>query len=232
MRYLFKTTYNPNRADLDKDRRAFIIESEAGVLDAITGAVSKLGIEFIHDDVIRDYLEAIGSEDTTDGWEWNVYVRGVKGVWTFEWRPFEVSDPVTKEAIKIWAMVQNDTSEEEAWVSVLIGVLGRWHWRKLESLDVETMQMALHDMVMDGCEIKGFNNMTGDEVLEAVMEGPVEFTCFDEVAKGKPFGMAAMVESDRELWLGECSAIFTQRSGVNSPISRVNDRLPAATPGH
>lgn len=202
-RYLFKATYTPYDPDEDRRRKSCVIETKAGVMDAITGAVSKLEIDRLHDDVVREYLESIGSEDTTDGWAWEVGTNN--GEWHFEWSPFDVEDPVTKEALKAWAMAQSDTSEEEAWVGVLACIMGRWDWRSLEWQSEGDLRESLHDIAMDGYSAKGYNEMTGDELLEAVMEGPVQAASdnFDEVVKGKPFGMAVMLSDDRELWFGE-----------------------------
>lgn len=210
-RYLIKATQVPMQADLDKKRMACVVETQAGVMAAIEEAISKLEIEHtsaycagLHASVIRGYLASIGSEDTTDGWKWVIWNGGME-MWTFEWRPFEAKDPVTKKAIKTWAMAHHGTSAEEEWIGILAGVMGRWHWRTLDWQSEHDLKEALQDIAMDGYSAKGINEMTGDELLEAIMEEPVQAAKdnFDEESRGVPFGMTVMLKEDRELWFGE-----------------------------
>ena len=64
--------------------------------------------------------------------------------------------------------------------------------------------------------------MTIDELLDTIMEEPVE-ACrdnYDAVSTGKPFGLRTMVESDRQLWLDESLSQFFKRRDAEKVVER------------
>ena len=206
--YLIKATYTPNDPDADRRRKGCVIETEAGVLDAITGALSTLEMSGLHDDVIREYLDDIGDEDTSEGWAWEVGTNN--GEWHFEWEPFDPADPVTKENLLAWArreagpMIGEDGTDEELH-SFLVCILGRLYWRNIDEWSSHDLKETLHEMVVMGGDSKPYSKMTVDELLDTIMEEAVEYTagCYDAVRHGKPFGMATMIAEDTRLWLDE-----------------------------
>lgn len=201
MRYLVKATYTDDDPKVDRRRKAIIVETDKGVMGMLFEAVSTLEIAGLWDDIQRDYLESSEEDDTSEGWSWITFSND--GRWDLEWSPLaESDDPVTPETLKAWAMAQDETSAEEAWVGVLACVMGRWYWRTIDEWSAHDLKEALHDAAMDGCSTKGYNEMTGDELLVSVMAGPVEAARdnFDEVRYG-PFGLSAMIADDESLWL-------------------------------
>lgn len=201
MRYLVKATYTDDDPKVDRRRKAIVVETDKGVMGMLFEAVSTLEIVGLWDDIQKDYLESSEEDDTSEGWSWITFSND--GQWDFEWRPFESDDPVTPETLKAWAMAQDETSAEEAWVGVLANIMGRWYWQTIDEWGSFDLKQALHDIVMDGCSTKGYNEMTGDELLLSVMAGPVEATRYNfcEEVAGVPFGLAMMVQWDTALWL-------------------------------
>jgi hypothetical protein len=204
MRYLFQSTYTPFDPVCDRRRKGTVVLSEAGVLDAITGALSSLEMAGLHDDVISEYLDQSGDEDTSEGFAWEVGSNN--GEYHFEIEPFDPKDPVTKEAILAWAQgLAQEAEPGEATRELLWCLLGRWFWRSLEWQDAGDLRESLHELVTSGPAQKPYCDYTIDECLTQIVEEIVEAQRdnFDEIRKGVPFGMAAMVENDKPLWLDE-----------------------------
>ena len=207
MRYLFRYTYNPEQANLDKVRKVCIVEASGDdVMAAIGAGIAKLKTAISEEEIVREYLDAIGDENTTDGWEWQAW--GNDGVYNFEWRPFEAADPVTIDAIYEWALqviggiggFGIDGDGKDQLQPFLAALMSRWSWRLTSWCSKHELQEQLHQMTMEG-GAKGLCEMSIAELLTEVKDGPMRAAIdnFDEIEKG-PLGLSAMVESDRELW--------------------------------
>lgn len=198
MRYLIKSTYNPEQANLNKTRKAVIVDTTLGVMAAITAAISLLEMTSMEDEIVRDYLESIGSEDTTEGWSWQVFDND--GVFSLEWRPFEAADPVTIFAFHEWLVKR--CKEPVAITKACRTIMNVWHWRTLSWMSEHDLKESLHQIAMEGGG-EGYNQMDLSALMTAIEVGPMQAAIdnYDELASGIPFGLSMMVQLDPPLWL-------------------------------
>ena len=82
MRYLFKFTYTSDDASVDRRRHSVIVESGAGVLDALDLALVSLDVKHLKDDFVKELLEQSADEDTSEGFNWVVCLYS--GEWDVE----------------------------------------------------------------------------------------------------------------------------------------------------
>lgn len=220
--YLIKAVYTHDDPKVDRRRRAAVVSTSGGVVTAIEEAISKMEIANVDpSDVIADYLEDIGSEDTSEGWSWIVYDNN--GRWDFEWWPFDSEDPVTAESLRAWAEEATysngrpeqvtDAQHIENVQEFLYCIMGRWTWRRLEWTSESDLREELHTIYVEGDNGKPYSKMTVDELIRTIMEEVVEAQMdnYDAASKGKPFGIQSMVEADTQLWLDESLEEFFKR---------------------
>lgn len=217
MRYLFKFTYTSDDASVDRRRHSVIVESGAGVLDALDLALVSLDVKHLKDDFVKELLEQSADEDTSEGFNWVVCLNS--GEWDVEFEPFDAPDPVTKDSLLAWIKKSRFYKEWPQWADyaghsfdtavhqLLVEIMGRWNWRQMDGMSSHDLKESLHEITVGYGQqpFKSYTQMTADELMDLIMEEPVAYSydLYNEVDKVKPFGITVMVESDKELWLGD-----------------------------
>lgn len=211
MRYLLKSTYTDDNHDTDRVRKSIVVEA-ANQVDAIPAALSELEMYLMVKTAVTEYVDTI--EDVDESHEW--VARSNNGQYDFEIRPFEASDPVTKETIIEWAQAMLLSTNREAAKEagypdapdtaeqVLVCVLGRAFYRMLGEWSEFDMKDQLHTIALEGSKSLPYEHMSLKELAETVMTEIVEGVRdnYDEIEIGMPFGMSAMVHEDVLTWFG------------------------------
>lgn len=212
MRYLLKSTYTDDDANIDRRRANIVVEAE-NQHDAISPALSNLELHGMVEEAVVAYVDTI--EDINESHSWIAVSNN--GQYHFEIEPFEASDPVTKEVIIEWAKAMllstnreaakeagypeaSDTAEQ-----VLVCVLGRSFYRMIVEWSKFDLLDQLHTIALEGSKCKPYEKMTLEELAETVMTEIVEGVRdnYDEVVEETPFGMSAMVHDDEHVWFGK-----------------------------
>lgn len=212
MRYLFRFVYTPDDASADRRRHSVIVESDAGVLDALDLALASLDVKHLKDDFVKELLEQSADEDTSEGFNWVVCLNS--GEWDVEFEPLaDAPDPVTKESLLAWVKKSRFYKEFPQWAvnglthQLLLEIMGRWNWRQMDNMSSHDLKESLHEITVGYGQqpFKSYTQMTVDELMDLIMEEPVVCCAdlYNEVEKLKPFGITVMVESDKQLWLGD-----------------------------
>lgn len=206
MRYLFKSTYTPTDPDSNRSRARTVVMGHDSPSTAISAALSSLEISGLTLDALAEYQGSIGDEDTSEGWTWTVSVSN--GEYQFEIKPFEIEDPVTKEAIIEWARsgIASTANRTDGEIhKVLMCVMGRWYWRNIDQWSSHDLKEQLHSIAVKGNPSKPYTRQTIDELATTIMEEVIDRQRdqYDEIEKGKPFGMLTMLDNDRQLWFDE-----------------------------
>ena len=217
MRYLFRFVYTPDDASVNRRRHSVIVESGTGVLDALDLALVSLDVKHLKDDFVKELLEQSAEEDTSEGFNWVVCLNS--GEWDVEFELFDAPDPVTKESLLAWVKKSRFYKEWPQWADqpaidedagahqLLLEIMGRWNWRQMDGMSSHELKESLHEITVGYGQqpFKSYTQMTVDELMDFVMEEPVvcSYDLYNEVDKVKPFGITTMVESDKELWLGD-----------------------------
>jgi hypothetical protein len=215
-RFLLHVVYTPEDPQASRRRNAVVVGNDGGLLptfgpiEAIALGLSKLEMSGLVGDATSEYLVQSGSDDTSEGYSWVVHTND--GRYDLEWSPFpEADDPVTAEAIRQWAFSQVRVAEDEPLTpeaqvqQILACILGRWFWRNIDGWSAHDLKESLHSMTVEGDDSKPYMKMSIDELLAAILSEVVDNQRdqFDEIANGRAFGMAAMIDGDRALWLEE-----------------------------
>lgn len=232
MRYLFRFVYTPDDTSADRRRHSVIVESDTGVLDALDLALVSLDMKHLKDDFVKELLEQSADEDTSEGFNWVVCLNSGEWDVEFEQSVNShqrQQDPVTKESLLAWVKKSradqsadgihraHQTSTDDCWSlgrdasphQLLVEIMGRWNWRQMDGMSSHDLKESLHEITVGYGQqpFKGYIQMTIDELMDLVMGEPVVYCAnlYKDLAYSddEPFGITTMIESDKELWLGD-----------------------------
>lgn len=194
MRYLFKSTYTPDDPASDRRRQRTVMDANDPV-HAIRLSLSQFGLNSIRDEAVAEHPVLVDS--VACGWP----VVGNSGTYYFEIDEFEVSDPVTPDAVLVWAQETTDGSVTQVH-EALVNLLGRAYWRMIGQWKAFELKQTLHELVVENQCHKSYRSLDIPELIHEVMHEVVQAQRdnYDEYANGRPFGFAAMLDDCPQLW--------------------------------
>lgn len=210
MQYKISVTYTPDETTSDRSRQKSVFSPQA-ILRTLREAAMlglqelKFSEQFV-DDAMVEYDE-LGHDETNDDCRWSYMSNNGEYEITIEkWEP---DDPVGRQCLKEWAIEQAnaenekhpDREEKSDQEIILVLVLSRQCWARLEWTSVFDAKQELHDLLVEGDSFKSYNRMTMEELVTAVMEEVVAGQRDNWDDETEPFGFKAMVKAESKIWL-------------------------------